>query len=166
MPFVKNDPRLIGNRNGVLFYKGQFDDLQPNWKGDSVSYAGLHKWLFRRKGKAGPLCVKCGLKKRCQWASIDGKYPRDLSHYLSMCSACHKLHDYALRFGNKCQKGHDFTPENTSIVRRRNGFTFRRCKQCINAYARQYNKSKKNLDLHNNRTVSNPIDSQVCSNSV
>ncbi len=94
--FKKGDKRLIGNRNGKLFYKGQFDELQPNWKGDSVSYGGLHKWLLRRKIKTN-ICEHCGDSKKTQWANKDGQYKRELSDYIELCSSCHKYYDNQIR---------------------------------------------------------------------
>lgn len=139
MPFVKGDPRLIGNKFGRQFYKGQFDHLQPNWKGDEVSYVGLHKWLFRRKGR--PLkCEGCGDVKRCQWANISGEYKRDLNDYRSLCSSCHKKEDYHRRYGNKCTKGHELSGHNLSIVVTKDRI-YRRCKICSNASAARWRKA-------------------------
>lgn len=135
MPFVKGDPRLMGNKFGKQFYKGQFDELQPNWKGDDVSYAGLHKWLGRRKGKAPRLCEQCGRVARCHWANISGEYKRDLSDYRALCASCHKYEDYARVYGNTCKRGHEYTPENTHILK--NGQ--RRCRICARDNARRRN---------------------------
>lgn len=136
MPFVKGDPRLIGNKFGKQFYKGQFDELQPNWKGDEVSYAGLHKWIIRRKGTAPRLCEQCGRVARCHWANISGEYKRDLSDYRALCARCHKFEDYARVHGNACKRGHEYTPENTYIWKGRGGF-HRICRTCCKERARR-----------------------------
>jgi len=94
--FQKADQRLIGNHNGIQFYKGQFNELQPNWKGDAVGYAGMHKWVQRHKGKAMG-CVNCNKIGKSQWANVDGQYQRNLDDYVPMCSSCHKKYDLAMR---------------------------------------------------------------------
>lgn len=70
------------------------------WKGESVSYRGLHQWVRREKGK--PIqCSDCGIidyaPKKIQWANIDGKYRRQLSDYIALCASCHKIFDLAMR---------------------------------------------------------------------
>lgn len=70
-----------------------------SWKGEQVSYAGLHMWLNREKTKP-KTCSKCGKKgssRSIQWANIDGKYRRVLSDYIALCSSCHKLKDLAMK---------------------------------------------------------------------
>jgi hypothetical protein len=43
---------------------------------------------------------------------------------------------------NRCQRGHEFTPENT-ILRNRNGKTKRDCRECTRARDRARNKTEK-----------------------
>ena len=68
------------------------------WKGDRVSYSGLHKRLVRWYGNAkdNP-CFMCGRKlgevKRLEWANVDGKYMWDKDKWVVMCSHCHALYD-------------------------------------------------------------------------
>jgi hypothetical protein len=65
------------------------------WKGDDVSYRGLHYWLRRVKGN--PIqCSSCGSAKNIQWASINGEYPRDPDNFIELCASCHKKHDIIL----------------------------------------------------------------------
>lgn len=73
--------------------RDQLDEKNPNWKGNSVSYSGMHKWIARRKGKASE-CEMCKQnKKRYEWASKDGLYERDLTKWISLCSSCHGNYD-------------------------------------------------------------------------
>lgn len=139
--FQKNDPRLMGNKNGVQFYKGQVNELQPNWKGDDVGYTGVHKWLFRHKGKA-KFCTQCGTDKSVQWANIDHKYSRKLDDYIEMCSSCHKKYDLYMRYGNCCRYGHEWTKENTYNYYR-DGKERRSCRMCLRMRANKYRNKKK-----------------------
>lgn len=65
------------------------------WRGDDVGYHGVHKWVYRIKGKAVH-CEHCGIKnaKRYEWANIDHKYRRVADDYISLCVPCHRKHDY------------------------------------------------------------------------
>jgi len=70
----------------------QMGENNPHWKGDGVKYRGLHMWLQRKKPKTG-ICNICGKTKKTVWASIDGKYPRRLAHYIELCVGCHHVYD-------------------------------------------------------------------------
>lgn len=61
------------------------------WKGENVSYSGLHKWVNKYKGKAFG-CTVCGSqrKQRYEWANISGEYKRDLDDFESKCVPCHR----------------------------------------------------------------------------
>lgn len=64
------------------------------WKGDKVSYSGLHQWLNRQLGKPKK-CEECGTieKRKYEWANIDHKYRRNLEDYIRMCTSCHRKYD-------------------------------------------------------------------------
>jgi hypothetical protein len=66
----------------------------PHWKGDDVSYSGLHHWVRKTLGKPDR-CAHCGEKKgkRFEWANISGKYLRDTSDWMPLCGACHYKYD-------------------------------------------------------------------------
>lgn len=72
------------------------NDGHPKWKGEKVSYRGLHQWVRRKKGHPNQ-CSKCGKQSNkprvIQWANIDGKYRRALEDFVGMCCSCHKKHD-------------------------------------------------------------------------
>jgi hypothetical protein len=76
-----------------------------NWKGDKVSYYGMHAWIYRKLGKAKK-CYYCGKLKtkpyQMHWANIDHKYKRDIKDYISLCVNCHLKHDRL--FNNKYKK--------------------------------------------------------------
>lgn len=86
-----------------------FDSNNPNWKGNNISYVGIHAWLYRKFGKA----TKCENKKcfyprtnahgdillkpkSFQWANKSGEYLRDIGDWMQLCTSCHKRHDAGL----------------------------------------------------------------------
>lgn len=78
-------------------HTGMTGDKNPIWKGDDVSYAGLHIWVRKWKGKPNH-CENCGSqgKSKYQWANVDRKYRRVLEDYIPMCPSCHKKYDMNL----------------------------------------------------------------------
>lgn len=65
-----------------------------NWRGDKISYSGVHQWIRRQLGR--PLkCEHCGTnkKRRYNWANINHKYRRMLGDYISLCVPCHRKFD-------------------------------------------------------------------------
>lgn len=72
------------------------NEKHPNWKGDFVSYSGMHYWVSRKLGKpdACEHCPKKGLKGRqIHWANKSHQYKRELSDWLRLCAKCHKAYD-------------------------------------------------------------------------
>lgn len=69
-------------------------DINYAWKGDKVSYVGLHQWVSRWKGKP-KMCEMCGStsSKKYQWANIDHKYRRVLEDFIRLCIPCHVKYD-------------------------------------------------------------------------
>lgn len=82
------------------------------WKGDKAGYHAVHLWLSKHFSKPDA-CEQCGKKdfSRLEWANISGEYKRDISDYKALCPSCHRLMD----IGDKCRKGHEYTPETTLI---------------------------------------------------
>lgn len=84
------------------------NEANPRWKGEKVSYNGLHKWVNRNRVKQGK-CVKCGTTeaKRYEWANISGKYKRDLGDYRELCSSCNlkEIFQNGFTVWNKGTKG-------------------------------------------------------------
>lgn len=80
--------------------------IWPNgWRGDEISYSGMHMRLKRERGYAADLgCVSCGLAAR-HWSysnsdpndridEITGlRYSTDMDHYDPRCVSCHSLYD-------------------------------------------------------------------------
>lgn len=63
-----------------------------NWKGDEVSYSGLHYWVYSHLGKP-TICKFCGRTKNIQWANKSGEYRRDITDWLNLCVYCHRKYD-------------------------------------------------------------------------
>ena len=70
----------------------KFGEQNGMWKGDDVGYSALHKWIYRKKGKAVK-CEKCGVECKCSWANLSGEYKRDVRDFISLCYSCHKKFD-------------------------------------------------------------------------
>ena len=87
------------SKNGVLEYfkNNKFKgESHYKWKGDNVSYAPLHQWLYRELGQPDTcyFCKRSGLKgKMIHWANKSGKYQRKLSDWLRLCAKCHYAYD-------------------------------------------------------------------------
>lgn len=82
-----------------LSHKGiQADEKHPMWKGDKVSYSGLHYWVMGKLGKPTTCehCGKTGLTgKHIHWANKSHEYKRDLNDWLRLCTSCPKIYDLA-----------------------------------------------------------------------
>lgn len=66
-----------------------------NWKGDKVSYSGIHHWVKKWKGTP-KICEHCGKtnkERKIWWANKSGEYKRDLNDWISLCVSCHKKYD-------------------------------------------------------------------------
>jgi len=63
-----------------------------NWAGNEVSYTALHDWVRRRLFKP-EFCMLCEIKSPFELANISGKYKRDLTDWLWLCSKCHRIFD-------------------------------------------------------------------------
>ena len=71
-------------------------EKHPLWKGDKISYNGLHKWLYRCLDNPDTCehCGKTGLKgKEINWANKSGEYKRDLNDWIRLCRLCHEKYD-------------------------------------------------------------------------
>ena len=72
---------MLGEKNGM-------------WKGDKVSYVGLHQWVRRKLGRPKK-CEHCGTTKAkmYNWANISKKYLRDIKDWKRLCRQCHHKYD-------------------------------------------------------------------------
>lgn len=69
-------------------------DNHYEYKGQNVSYIGLHNWVNKEFGKPRT-CEHCGTteSKTYDWANISGQYKRDLSDWIRLCRKCHHIFD-------------------------------------------------------------------------
>lgn len=70
--------------------KANSGEASSGWKGDKISYNGLHWWIRRHFGKP-QLCEDCGttIAKIFDWANISGLYSRERSDWKRLCRSCH-----------------------------------------------------------------------------
>lgn len=62
------------------------------WKGDTVGYVGLHRWVRRMLGESYK-CEQCNSMRFVQWANKSGEYKRDLTDWVRLCRKCHHRYD-------------------------------------------------------------------------
>lgn len=77
-----------------MLKKGFSGKDNPKWKGNKVSYHGLHIWVTNHKGKPSFCeCCKKTDRKTYEWANISRKYRRDLNDFIRLCKSCHTKYD-------------------------------------------------------------------------
>lgn len=90
----------MGAKN-PMFGKGylRLGSKNPAWKGDNLTYMGIHSRIRRIFGKP-KRCEICGTKtsKRYEWANISRKYKLNREDWKRMCESCH------FKFDNKGEK--------------------------------------------------------------
>ena len=93
---IKMSEMRVGSKNPMY---GRTQEKSPEWKGDKVSYSGLHHWVLKYKIKP-KFCPRCG-RTKCviDWANVDGRYRRVLSDWFAVCRRCHREHDKNLPSG-------------------------------------------------------------------
>ena len=68
------------------------------WKGDDVSYWGVHKRLETAYGKASTHTCTCGNPAE-HWAFDEPTgFSTDLTRYTALCASCHKTKDAQKEF--------------------------------------------------------------------
>lgn len=76
--------------------KGKKMEDSKNWKGDEVSYNGLHKWVVNNFGQPST-CEHCGKEKlsgrSINWANVSGNYTREREDWIRLCKSCHTKFD-------------------------------------------------------------------------
>lgn len=72
--------------------KAKLGDKNPMWKGDNVSYTGLHLWVSSRLPKS-EFCEICNKKPPYDLANISGNYLRNLTDWQWLCRSCHMRSD-------------------------------------------------------------------------
>ena len=87
----------IKGRSGVYKHKPTSIATKKklSWKGGSVGYGQLHRWIDLKLGKP-KFCDQCKStkKKKYEWANIDHKYKRNLKDWKRLCTSCHRNYDY------------------------------------------------------------------------
>jgi len=65
-------------------------DNNSRWKGDNVSYKGLHKWIRENKLKSD-FCEECRIKTdKLEVANLSGEYLRDVNDFRWLCRKCNQ----------------------------------------------------------------------------
>lgn len=79
---------MMGNTNSK---KGENHHF---WKGEAAGYTAKHNWARKYLGTPA-YCEHCKQsdKKRYEWANVSGKYLREPTDWLRLCSSCHKKYD-------------------------------------------------------------------------
>ncbi len=79
---------------------GKTGEASPRWKGEAVSYGGLHDWLTENFGQP-KCCEQCGTtdpNDRYEWANVSGEYRRERTDFKRLCKKCHNDHDRVNRW--------------------------------------------------------------------
>lgn len=86
-------------------YRNRKGEDASAWRGEEVSYNGLHKWLAYTYEKPTS-CEHCGESKKLDWANKTGLYLREREDWLGLCRACHRMYDDAMekQTGKKASK--------------------------------------------------------------
>ena len=80
----------LGIKNPMFGRRGE---LSPFWKGEKVSYTGLHKWVVKMLGRPKNCWFCKKHKKYIDWANKSRTYKRDLSDWVALCRSCHRKLD-------------------------------------------------------------------------
>jgi hypothetical protein len=84
----KHNPNKMSKETRLSLSIRRIGSNNPNWKGDSVSYSGIHAWIKRRKPKPY-YCECCSKKIAKDLANISQEYKRDLDDWEWLCRSCH-----------------------------------------------------------------------------
>lgn len=68
------------------------DSKNSMWRGDSVGYSSLHKWVSRKMPKPDS-CSCCKSRPAMDLANISQKYRRDINDFEWLCRSCHMKKD-------------------------------------------------------------------------
>jgi hypothetical protein len=88
------------NKRGFKFRNRAFSKMgsnNPMWKGDSVGYHQLHRWIESTYGKPKE-CSICHKERFLDLANISQEYRRDPLDWEWLCRSCHMKKDG--RMGN------------------------------------------------------------------
>ncbi len=103
----------INKRHELAHYKHGHNPqgrgkYNPAWKGDDISYNGLHKWM-RDNFLKPKVCEICNVKSQLDIANVTGIYNREYRNWNWLCRKCHMINDGRLeRF---IQAGINYSPK-------------------------------------------------------
>lgn len=85
---------IMPHTNVSGWNKGKKTGITPaNYKGENVSYSGLHHWVNYHLGSPKLKdCIKCSNQAK-EWANKSGQYKRELDDWIPMCIKCHRKRD-------------------------------------------------------------------------
>jgi hypothetical protein len=87
----KHSKRMSG-KNNPMFGISINGENAHQWKGEFVSYEGLHIWVRKNKPKPD-VCEMCNFFKPKQISNISGEYKRDIDDFQWLCASCHWIYD-------------------------------------------------------------------------
>ena len=88
--YIKHKENPTSFKKGTIpWNKGKPSKLMKKNPG----YDALHEWVERWVGKP-KVCEFCGSTKNMQIANRSGKYLREFSDWLMLCTKCHQRYDY------------------------------------------------------------------------
>ncbi|MCJ7458320.1 MAG: NUMOD3 domain-containing DNA-binding protein [candidate division Zixibacteria bacterium] len=79
--------------------ESRLGNKHPLWKGNEVSYRGLHHWIQAHK-PCQTNCALCGKVKPLELANLSGEYKRDIEDFMWTCRQCHRKFDTERKNGN------------------------------------------------------------------
>lgn len=92
----KQHSKRMTGKNNPMYGISINGDKSPHWRGDFVSYEGLHIWVKKNKPKP-ELCEMCNKRKPKHISNISGEYKRDVNDYQWLCVPCHSNYDKQIR---------------------------------------------------------------------
>lgn len=65
------------------------------WKGDNVSYSGIHHWVRKHLGRPDTCsqCKRTATGKLMHWANVSHDYKRVVTDWIRLCAKCHFKYD-------------------------------------------------------------------------
>jgi hypothetical protein len=88
--------KKLSDEHKAKLSKAFSGDKSVTWKGDKVSYSGIHKWINKQLGKP-TTCEECKTTNltghQIHWANISGKYLRESTDWIRLCATCHVKYD-------------------------------------------------------------------------
>ena len=78
----------------LIVFKTEIGEKHHGWKGENVSYYGLHRWIRRNMSKPKDgLCELCHQVQFREAANLAGIYNREFKNWAWFCHKCHMKWD-------------------------------------------------------------------------